>query len=52
MVEVRSGSSSAFEEARQANLEEKDEAVRQTALGYGDPGEDNGVIITLVQDSV
>ena len=47
MVEVRSGSSSAFEEARQANLEEKDEAVRQTALGYGDPGEDNGVIITF-----
>jgi RHS repeat-associated protein len=37
----------AFEEARQAILELDDEAVRSTALIYGDPGEENGVVVAF-----
>lgn len=36
---------SAFEAARQANLQSNDEAVRNAALAYGDPGVDNGVTV-------
>jgi RHS repeat-associated protein len=37
----------AFEEARQANLNAADEAIRNTSLAYGDAGTDNGVVVAF-----
>ncbi len=39
--------SASFENARQEDLKSKDEAVRNAALSYGEPGESNGITVAF-----